>query len=146
MDTLRFVHPACGVKSIILKKLSHGISFIEVLVSLLLISLVLLGADAMQIVLLQKSRELYFRSIAQHQLQSMAGQLSVLIKQAELTKSIADWNRVNAMLLPQGVGSVSGQFPVYEIDLVWNGATQADCHLKEKQNITCLSNEILFVE
>lgn len=100
----------------------------------------------MQIVLLQKSRELYFRSIAQHQLQSMAGQLSVLIKQAELTKSIADWNRVNAMLLPQGVGSVSGQFPVYEIDLVWNGATQADCHLKEKQNITCLSNEILFVE
>lgn len=127
------------------KKSLWGISFIEVLVSLLLLSMVLLGADVMQVALLRESRESYFCEIAHNQLQLMSDQLHVSAKKTDLKEQITEWNRVNAMLLPQGAGDVSGVFPVVTVTIYWEGATHADCQTKGIKIIKCLQRNILFV-
>lgn len=96
-----------------------GFSLIEVLISLVLISLVLLGFDVMQLYSLEKNRDAYYLSAAQNQLASFANQLRNLNSSTDLKKQISLWNRQNKEILPLGKGSVTGAYPEYTETLQW---------------------------
>lgn len=103
---------------------SKGFSLIEVLISLLLISFILLGLDAIQIYSLKQARIAYYFSIASHQINNMTERLITLQHHADLTEQIALWNRENSAVLPNSLGTVSGAFPHYIITLNWGNGSQ----------------------
>ena len=98
-----------------------GYTLIEVLVSLLLLSVMLLGMDVMQIFALRQSRAAYYLSVAHTQMQSISERLRMTAT-LDPAMTISAWNTENALVLPQGVGYVRGSYPVYHAQLCWGGA------------------------
>jgi Tfp pilus assembly protein PilV len=101
------------------KRALSGVSLIEIVISLLLISLALFGFDAMQLMAIQKSRTAYNEAIANNQLHILNLQLQVAGRLSDHEKIIAIWSQENAALLPQGISYVSGDFPQYTIKICW---------------------------
>ncbi len=96
-----------------------GFSLIEVLVSLLLLSLMLLGFDAMEIYALKQSRVAFYYSAAEQQLNNMRERLLSMSAQHDVETQLAAWNEENKTVLPQGFGSVQGEFPHYITTIFW---------------------------
>ena len=101
----------------------HGFSVIEVLISLLILSLILLGFDAMQIASLRRCQQAYFFSVAEQQLVAMSERLQSF---SEITKQIAIWNQQNQQLLPNGLGVISGTYPDYQLSIFWGEKMHPD--------------------
>src|SRR5205809_775092 len=99
--------------------MNKGFSLIEVLISILLLSIALIGIDALELNSLRISRETYYLSVATNQMQSIADRLKVFSNNNVLQSEIDDWNRENKNILPQGRGQVSGIFPFYQIAVFW---------------------------
>src|SRR5690349_7549568 len=97
-------------------KKSLGFSLVEVLISLFIFSLILLGFDAMELIALRESRSAYYFSMAAMQVQSMAEKLHAV---GEVSDWIESWNQQNQEMLPHGKGEVIGAYPIYEIILHW---------------------------
>lgn len=97
---------------------STGYTFLEVMISLLLFSLILLGFNAMQMQALQETQEAYYYTVAALQWNAMADRLRALDKQAGLDNQIKIWNNENKILL-NAKGEVIGQYPSYTIKLNW---------------------------
>jgi Tfp pilus assembly protein PilV len=108
-----------------------GFSFIEIMISLFIMSLLLLGFDAMQIVSLRESKSVYYFSVASQQLQNMIERLEFL-QGADHAKQLTLWNQQNKAVLPQGRGMIEGSFPNYLITLYWGNS----------KNFTCLKNKM----
>ena len=92
-----------------MKSPHSGFSLIEVLVSLLLLSFILLSFDAAEIVAFRKSRDAYYFSIAVNQLNAMKERLRVFKNHSGLEQQIELWNLQNQEVLPQGKGIVTEQ-------------------------------------
>src|SRR5690242_4208553 len=92
-----------------------GFTFIEVIVSLLLLSLILLGFNAMQLQALRETQSAYDYSVAALQLNAMTERLRALDKWAGLQEQINIWNLQNKQVLPQGKGEVMG----HTIKITW---------------------------
>ncbi len=118
-----------------------GFSLIEVLVSLMLLSLALLGMDAMEIFALRENRSAYYFSLANAQMESITEHLRAigLVDNASIIRA---WNKENSILLPQGVGVVQGQFPTYAATLFWGDPKTNECKITKKGNSGCLKKII----
>lgn len=97
--------------------MKNGFSLIEVLISLLILSLILLGFDAMEIDALRENRNAYYFSVAENQLNSIAQRIQA--HPQDITKQLMIWNQQNQQILPQGKGNVSGLFPNYIVTIFW---------------------------
>ncbi len=104
--------------------MSSGFSVLEVLISLMLISLFLLGIEGSQLYALRSNQQAYFLSLAMNQLQSLAERLQVHSSVDDLEFYLQQWNEQNKKLLPQGVGRLNGNYPNYKITLFWKGERQ----------------------
>ena len=100
--------------------LASGVTLFEVLLSLFLLSLLLLGLDVMEVEALHLTRKMYFASLAEQQLENMEERLRLLGTEAGLEQELNAWNQENHRLLPQGAGWVSGHYPAYTITLYWS--------------------------
>lgn len=121
-----------------MKKGCSGFSLIEVLISLLILSLILLGFDAMEISALRLNREAYLFSVAENQLNSMIERL-----RAGAINEIEIWNQQNKELLPEGRGSVSGQYPEFLITLFWGEKTEKkNCEESQIGKLKCLKMHV----
>lgn len=123
----------------------NGFSLIEVLISLLLLSIVLLGLDGMEIYALRENRDAYYFSQAENQLQSMIERLRVAGPYSDLNQQIKIWNQQNLAVLPQGKGYVKRNFPTYNVTIFWGEKTnKRTCHheMIKGQALKCLSEEI----
>ncbi len=118
-----------------------GFSLIEVLISLLLLSIVLFGLDAEQFYSLKEVKNAYFFSIAANQMNNAVERLSVLREQAGLESQILSWNAENQTALPQGWGTITGHFPEYVVTLSWGDATHA-CVKQQIGRTGCLRQTI----
>ncbi|HSW71664.1 MAG TPA: hypothetical protein VLH77_06810 [Gammaproteobacteria bacterium] len=116
--------------------LTSGVSLIEVLLSLFLLSLLLLGLDVMELEALRLYRQAYFASLAEQQLENMEERLRILDVQGGLNGELFAWNQENKELLPQGLGSVTGTYPVYLITLSWGN--------KEEKTAGCLRAQFVI--
>lgn len=104
-----------------------GTSFIEILVSLSLLSLMLLGLDATEVISLQETKSDYYFSAAKQQVHVMMEKLQTIPNQTALNNFIPVWNNQNQSTLPQGRGLVSGTYPHYAITIFWGNKTESSC-------------------
>lgn len=96
--------------------IESGSSLIEIVLSLMLISMSLLGLMRLHILALQVTDNAFLQSIAVVQLQSIIDRLAV--NPNHPTDALHHWNKDNKRLLPSGMGFVTGQQP-YLIRLTW---------------------------
>ena len=99
---------------------STGFTLLEILISLFLLSLILLGLDAMQIYALRENRAAFYFLTAENQIDAMIERLYALNTQENLAEQINIWNQQNQEVLPLGKGSVSGYFPSYTLKIEWD--------------------------
>jgi prepilin-type N-terminal cleavage/methylation domain-containing protein len=120
---------------------SQGFTLIEILISLLLISCMLLGLDAMQVASLRAAKSAYYTSIAAQQFQVMQHQLQVITSQ-DYQSLYQQWNSQNQAVLPNGHGSIKGSYPSFELTLSWGKANTESCEDKSQGMTECLSQTI----
>jgi prepilin-type N-terminal cleavage/methylation domain-containing protein len=119
----------------------NGFTLIEVLISLLLLSLMLLGFDAMGIFGHSETRSAYYYTQAVNQIFCLEERLRALNVHDGLENQIEIWNKENQTVLPNALGSVTGIYPTYTITLFW-GESQTDCpHVRVGQS-GCVSEKI----
>lgn len=122
-----------------------GFSLIEVLTSLLLLALILLGVDAMQMFSLRENRNAYYFSVAENQLNSMVEQLGELKSPQDLSQLITIWNQENHSVLPLGKGYVMGNFPNYKLTIFWGDKTTKHlCSKIDFGKLKCLTTQIVL--
>ncbi len=94
----------------------RGFTFIEILISLVLISLFLLGIDAMQVVAFKQAKINFYVAAAEQQLINMH-------ERSAITSDTSSWNQQNQQLLPQA----SGQITSDKISIAWGNKQGGEC-------------------
>ena len=132
------------MKNITVKKLLNirGASLIEALVSLTLLSVIVLGVDAVQITSFKKNAISYYVSVAQQQVDILIEQLSAGYT---LSKVLSQWNAQNRLVLPQGAGTVTEIWPHYQYAIVWGGYALSQCQKNKIGSMGCLHDTFLVV-
>jgi Tfp pilus assembly protein PilV len=118
-----------------------GFSLIEVLVSLLLLSFILLGFEAAEIYSLRAIRAAEYFNSATIQINNMSERLQIVAEQGSLLTQVAAWNSENNQVLPQGRGEVEGVYPMYRISIFW-GDVSGHCEQNQLGNSGCISRKI----
>lgn len=120
---------------------NHGFSLIEVLISLLLISLILFGLDAGQFFTIKEANYAYFFSTAENQIRNGVQRLVALKGYEALDEQEANWNAENQKVLPQGWGIITGAFPNYTLSIYW-GNIPHRCEKQKLGSSGCLTKKI----
>ena len=102
----------------------NGTSLMEVLISLVLISILLLGIDAVQIISLQKTKINYYVAVAEQQIISMM----------EGMKDTEIWNQQNQEVLPQGRGVLTDKV----ISIFWGNMNGENCESNKIKKDGCI--------
>jgi len=114
-----------------------GWSFIEMIISLFLLSLALLGLDAMTLTALREAKTAYYYSVATQQILNMNERLS-RIKSFPSADEIQSWNDENQEMLPNGKGTVERQFSHINITILWGEMSKAICDINKIGRSGCL--------
>ncbi len=145
---------------------TSGFSLVEVLISLVVLSIGLLGVAALQASATRYNNSGQLRSIAAYQAYNMIDRIRVNKAGADAgsynnisglggdpgcgtcsaaqiaQKDQFEWNTANAQLLPQGQGTVTRAGNVYTITIYWDnhrtGATGLNCGADNTVDLTCL--------
>ncbi|TAK78793.1 MAG: hypothetical protein EPO11_00920 [Gammaproteobacteria bacterium] len=112
-------------------------NLIEILVSLLILSLMLLGFDAMQVTALQKAKAAYYFSVATQQLDVMTERLRAL-GDGNNNDALQAWNQQNQQVLPQGWGTIQDNV----VSIFWGQMTEQQCSKNTVGQSGCLSIKI----
>ncbi|STX50688.1 pre-pilin leader sequence (pilV) [Legionella busanensis] len=148
----------------------HGFSLLEVLISLIILAVGLLGIAALQARAVRDNHSALLRSTAINQINNMIDRMqsnyagvnagaynnvsgigslincttcsSTQIAQ----RDIYQWNTNNAQLLPSGTGTVTRNGQRFTITLFWDndrtGATGTNCSGNTNVDLTCLRMEV----
>lgn len=96
-----------------------GFSLMEVLMSLLLVSLGLTFVLKEEMNMRFAVQELYYQSIALYQIVSIRERLRVNQSPDFQAREIQTWNLENAELLPNGNGEIHRQASLYDVSISW---------------------------
>lgn len=107
-------------------------SLIEVLISIFILSCILLGVNAMQVLALREAKSAYYFDVAMQQIHVITERLNV-IKNSNIDQALVVWNQQNAQVLPNGKGVVRGEYPLFDIVIFWG---------KYSHLVTCKKNQI----
>lgn len=119
-----------------------GVTLIEVLISLLILMLALLGFDAMLLDASQKMRNAYYFTLATDQIISIAEWLHGHTKD-QSTDHLQQWNQEIQSFLPAGQGILSDKGSHYQITLFWGQKThQRICKEDHPSELHCLSVQL----
>lgn len=117
-------------------KLTAGFSFIEILISMLLLSLIFLGMDGAGVYALHNDKNAWVYRVAFNQLSNMTERLRVVGDDNQyLKQQIEVWNRQNAEILPNGKGTVIGEYPSYIVSVSWGEVNDIKTSIQEKITI-----------
>jgi hypothetical protein len=120
-----------------------GFSLIEVLVSLLLLMVLLFSVDAMEVTALRDNRSAYFFGVGVNQINNMTEFLQTLGNKSGLSEQVALWNQDNSIVLPQGFGSVRGNYPNYKLEIFWGDIDHSRCQTLKIGFSGCLQTELV---
>lgn len=120
-----------------------GFSLIEVLISLLLLSFILLGFEATEVNSMRDSRAAYYFDVANNQLSNMYERLKLLGDYSDISPQVDAWNKENQIVLPQGKGQVVGRFPKFTIMVYW-GDKQNMCTQNQLGSSGCITQHIIL--
>lgn len=127
------------------KKSIIGFTLIEVLVSLMLLSLILFALEAMEIVSICENQASYFLSLATVRLQSMTEKLRIIKHESVLALQMAKWNEENQQVLPNGHGVIQGTYPDYTVIIYW-GEKVSSCEYIQLGQSGCLKVDVKLAE
>lgn len=148
-----------------------GYSLLEILVSLIILAIGLLGLSALQTAAMRFNHDSYLRSIAITQVNSMADRMRVnrngiragnynnlsgipaspscttACSSSDIAqRDLFEWNTINAALLPQGQGAITGVGNLFTITVRWDnertGATGLGCSGNNQVDLSCLTMSI----
>lgn len=108
-----------------------GYTLLEVVISLFLLSIAFLGLNVMHLRALHDIKTADYFVTANRQLINLKERLSTIQSDRELPEILNHWNQENRLSFPQGFGTVSGQFPDYDVTLFWGN-----------KHILCTQNHI----
>jgi Tfp pilus assembly protein PilV len=111
-----------------------GFTFIEILISFMLLSLLLVSIDATQLTSLREAESTYDFSAAANQIQNLKSQLTDNINPEILTA----WNIQNAQVLPNGLGTFSSN----KITIYWGEHKTLACEKIQLGQSGCLFENI----
>lgn len=114
------------------------LGLLEVLISFCLLSLVMLGVNAMQLSSLQQLQASLYVAVASEQLTSLDNYLQSN-QGINAEEFIKEWKTQIADMLPSGMGELHGDFPSYRISIFWGGAKAATCQSPQVGKRGCLS-------
>lgn len=115
-----------------------GLSFIEIVVSIVLLSLLVLGTSAVQYVALRDTKTAYYVSVAHTQLNNMAERIKLGLKN-DIDAELTSWNDQNQTMLPQGKGTISRDGSIYVLSLFWGNQQNVDeCYQNQIGPSGCL--------
>jgi len=95
-----------------------GFSLIEVLVSLLILSWLLLGLAVLEVNSMRQARIILLFNLAANQLANLSERVFASVG-IETQPTITSWNSENKTILPKGIGDLEGQFPNYQLTIEW---------------------------
>lgn len=152
--------------SLAIQQHSKGSSLLEVLISVVVLSIGLLGIASLQANTLRFNHSAELRTIASYQAYNMLDRIRANKEGAQAgayndlsgtptlpscttcnatqiaTKDISEWNTENSTLLPLGQGSVIRNNNVYTVRIFWDNhrsnATGLDCSGNASIDLTCL--------
>jgi len=107
----------------------NGFTLLEVMISLLLLSIVLLGVDAAQVVVMRESRGIFYFNLASVMALNMSEYL--VAHHGDVSGYERKWRLNIEEILPMSAGRVSGSQSTYTVKVAWGGAV-LEC-LKSKQ-------------
>lgn len=117
--------------------LSRGFTFLEVLVSLALISIVSLNLVLLSFSTIHYNSHNYYFNVAQQQLTNMAERLDMIGSNVDLTEEqLTIWNQENYSSLPCGIGILTGHFPEYKLKVCWREGFISQLFKKNMQCVT----------
>lgn len=111
-------------------------NFLEIIVSLCIIALMLLGLDAVQLTSLYEMKSEYFYAIAQRQIMNMVEYVSE--DNSEIDEIISTWNKQNCSVLPNGFGLIEDSNKTYKISIFWGDRHDNACIHKKIGTSGCL--------
>ncbi|WP_131780978.1 type IV pilus modification protein PilV [Legionella gresilensis] len=152
------------------KSKQYGFSLLEVLISLIILAVGLLGVAALQTRAVRDNHSALLRSTAINQINNMIDRMQsnyagvnvgaynnvsgigtlatcTTCSSAQIAqRDIHQWNTTNAQLLPSGQGTVTRNGQRFTITLFWDndrtGATGTNCSSNTNVDLTCLRMEV----
>ncbi|MDX1900840.1 MAG: prepilin-type N-terminal cleavage/methylation domain-containing protein [Gammaproteobacteria bacterium] len=118
-----------------------GFTFLEILVSLFLLSIALFGLDVIHLRTLRDTQSAWYFSLATLQLNNLSEQLHAMHSESELAAIIQEWNMQNQNVLPKGRGSVVKNSATYQVTIAW-GNDSAPCTHNHIDISGCLREDI----
>jgi prepilin-type N-terminal cleavage/methylation domain-containing protein len=108
-----------------MQHIAKGFTFIEIITSLLLLCILLMGADAFQLETLRSVKANFYAFLANNQLINLVEKCHAS-RQLSMN-DIEVWNQQNKTLLPNGVGEVHGQCPQMKLTIFWGKISSKQC-------------------
>jgi Tfp pilus assembly protein PilV len=105
--------------------LCDGASIMELLVSMVLVSILLLGIDAMQIRGIQQAKINFYFAVSQQQISLMAERLRLSTHHASLY--LPEWNQQNQSLIPQAKSILNMSDSHYTLAVLWGSKNEQTC-------------------
>lgn len=103
----------------------YGFALLESLISLVLLSIIIISFSSLQSQLLAQHKASFYATYAMTQVNDVTDELRT--SQHDLTtERIEQWNIENKTNLPNGLGTISGAYPIYDIKVIW-GRTVVSC-------------------
>ncbi len=138
-----FMKRPCAPGGVRISQTQQGFTLLEILVSIVVLSIGLLGLAALQVVSLNNNQTAYYRSIATQQAYDIADRIranrtgnynaldatiptdpdcftNVCTTAQMVTADHAQWNTSNQRLLPAGSGTVTGAAGIFTITVSWS--------------------------
>ena len=107
-----------------------GLTLLEVMISLLLLSIILCGMDGLAISSLRQTRHSYLLQVALNEGQSMRDYLLACTAQTDIESAQQRWQQQIAALLPGGKEFIVGHYPYFSIMLAWDDEGKKQCQLQ----------------
>lgn len=117
--------------------MANGSTLIEVLVSLVLLSIILFGFDAVQIHIQRQTKVIYLYAIASQQISNIVYRLYSL-EGNQLSQEIERWNQQNRAVLPDGRGVVSQGM----VSIFWGKNASTICQENKIDQNGCLRRKL----
>lgn len=116
----------------------NGITFIESLVALCLISITLLGIEKMLLVAIQMNQQAWFQTLAGIQINNMIALME--LRRANWRTFVSAWQNQNKILLPRGLGKIDLFQNQYSVSVIWHSPIFSiwKCHLSSVYHVSCL--------
>ncbi len=97
----------------------QGFSLLEVMISLILLSMTFLGLNTMQFYAFQQIQVNYLFAEAVNQVGNFSERLQWVHSADSVTEQFTRWNEENKRVLPNGLAEIEGFFPNYTLTLYW---------------------------